>query len=71
MRLLAWLQRFYGFQHLKVKVGIAGQDDVRRLGTIRRDGLRMSIRIDANESWSPAEVVERIRELEAVGLLRG
>ena len=69
MRLLAWLQRFYGFQHLKVKVGIAGQDDVRRLRAIRRCvGSRMSIRIDANEAWTPAEVVERIRELEPVGL---
>jgi L-Ala-D/L-Glu epimerase len=69
MRLLALLQRLYGFHHLKVKVGIAGQDDVRRLRTIRRCvGGRMSIRIDANEAWTPAEVVERIRELEPAGL---
>ncbi len=69
MRLLAWLQRFYGFQHLKVKVGILGQDDVRRLRTIRKCvGSRMSIRIDANEAWTPAEVVDRIRALEPIGL---
>jgi len=28
----------------------------------------MDLRIDANEAWSPAEVVERIRELAPVGL---
>src|SRR5262249_54874290 len=50
---------------VKVKVGIAGQDDVRRLKEIRRWLFRrQDVRLDANEAWSSAEAVERIRELE-------
>jgi muconate cycloisomerase len=61
-----WL---YGFRQLKVKVGIAGQDDVDRLRSIRRRvGAAMDLRIDANEAWSSAEAVERIRALEPFGL---
>jgi muconate cycloisomerase len=57
--------RVYRFRQVKVKVGIAGQDDVRRLKSIRRwVGGRMDLRVDANEAWSPASVVARIRELE-------
>jgi L-alanine-DL-glutamate epimerase-like enolase superfamily enzyme len=68
-RAAAWMMRLYGFKHLKVKVGIAGQDDVRRLRIIRRRvGRGMSIRIDANEAWKPAEVVNRIRELVPYGI---
>src|SRR5688500_12827569 len=64
-RASAWAMRLYGFRHLKVKVGIAGQNDVERLTIIRRRvGRRMDIRIDANEAWAPAEAAERIRELE-------
>jgi muconate cycloisomerase len=57
-----WL---YGFRQVKVKVGIAGHDDVVRLRRLRRRlGRKFDIRVDANEAWSPAEVVERIRALE-------
>ena len=36
LRLSAWAMRLYGFRQLKVKVGIAGQDDVDRLRSIRK-----------------------------------
>jgi muconate cycloisomerase len=57
--------RLFLFQQIKVKVGIGGQDDVKRLRRIRR-WLRSDrdIRVDANEAWSSAEVVQRIQELE-------
>jgi L-Ala-D/L-Glu epimerase len=57
--------RVYRFRQIKVKVGIAGQDDARRLKSIRYwAGGRMDLRVDANEAWSPADVVPRIRALE-------
>lgn len=63
-RLAAWLMRLYRFRQVKVKVGMAGHDDAERLRIIRgRLGRRVDIRVDANEAWTPAEVVERIRAL--------
>jgi L-Ala-D/L-Glu epimerase / N-acetyl-D-glutamate racemase len=60
----AWALRMYGFRHIKVKVGIAGYDDVERLRRFRAAvGPRMDLRIDANEAYGPAEVVERIHAL--------
>lgn len=68
-RAAALMMRVYRFRQLKVKVGIAGYDDVSRLRNIRRcAGRSMDIRIDANEAWSPEEVVSRIRELEPFGI---
>ncbi|QDU63437.1 L-Ala-D/L-Glu epimerase [Planctomycetes bacterium Pan216] len=53
------------FFQCKIKVGTRGQDDVARLRRLRRFlGPWMNIRIDANEAWTPEEVVERIKELE-------
>jgi L-Ala-D/L-Glu epimerase len=69
LRIAAIKMRVYGFSHLKVKVGIAGQDDVRRLATIRRRvGKRMRIRIDANEAWTADNAVARIAELKSSNL---
>ena len=69
LRLIAWGYRLYGFDQIKLKVGLAGQDDVRRLGIIRRRvGPRIRIRIDANEAWRPAEAVRRIKDLEPLGI---
>jgi muconate cycloisomerase len=69
VRLAAWRMWVYRFRHIKVKVGIAGQDDVARLRRIRRRvGARTDLRVDANEAWLPAEAVERIRALEAFGI---
>jgi muconate cycloisomerase len=59
----------YRFAQVKVKVGIEGCDDVYRLRTIRgRLGSKVDLRVDANEAWTPAAVVERIRELEPFGI---
>jgi L-alanine-DL-glutamate epimerase-like enolase superfamily enzyme len=69
LRLVAWLQRLYGLAQIKVKVGIAGQDDVQRLATARRCvGSGVDLRVDANEAWAPDEVVARIRELVPFGI---
>src|SRR5262249_47277573 len=56
--------RIYGFHQVKVKVGTRGQDDPRRLRALRWIlGRRMDIRLDANEAWSPSELVERVGPL--------
>jgi muconate cycloisomerase len=69
LRFAAWVMRVYGFRQVKVKVGIAGHDDVARLRCLRRRlGRRIDVRVDANEAWSPAEAVERIRALEPFGI---
>jgi muconate cycloisomerase len=61
--------RLYRFHHIKVKVGMKGYNDPQRLRLIRRLlGPKVDLRVDANEAWSPAEVVERIRELEPYNL---
>ncbi len=65
LRLAAFILWFYGFHQVKVKVGIAGYDDARRLRSLRlRLGPRIDLRVDANEAWTPAEAADRIRELE-------
>jgi L-alanine-DL-glutamate epimerase-like enolase superfamily enzyme len=59
----------YGFHQVKIKVGIAGQNDVERLRVARKWlGRRIDIRIDANEAWRPEEVLDRIRELTPFGV---
>ncbi len=64
-RWAAWKMWIYGFGQLKIKVGIAGQDDVRRVGSIRRRvGAGMDLRVDANEAWGPGDVCRRILELK-------
>jgi L-alanine-DL-glutamate epimerase-like enolase superfamily enzyme len=61
--------RLAGFSQVKLKVGIAGQDDVKRTKTIRRWlGSKIALRVDANEAWKPDEVVARVRELEPFGI---
>jgi muconate cycloisomerase len=68
-RLYPLVYRLAGFSQVKLKVGIAGQDDVKRTQIIRRWlGRKIGLRIDANEAWSPAEVAGRIRELEPFGI---
>src|SRR6266545_4008735 len=52
--------RLAGFRQVKLKVGIEGQDDVKRTKTIRRWlGSKIDLRIDANEAWSPGEAAAR------------
>ena len=68
-RAMSLAYRLTRFRQVKVKVGIAGQDDRDRLKLIRRWlGPDMDIRLDANEAWSPDEVADRITELEPFGI---
>ena len=65
LALLARLYRYTGFRHVKIKVGIAGQDDPKRVGTLRRIlGPDRQIRVDANEAWALDEAVKRLGELK-------
>jgi L-Ala-D/L-Glu epimerase / N-acetyl-D-glutamate racemase len=69
LRLVAWGYRVYGFNQIKLKVGIPGLDDFNRLKLIRkRVGLRVRLRVDANEAWRPAEASKRIKDLESFGI---
>lgn len=63
-RISALKMRLYGFRHCKVKVGVAGADDARRLQCIRFWlGWRTDIRLDANEAWHAGELCERLAPL--------
>ncbi len=65
IRLQSFGMRLYGFHQIKVKVGVAGQDDVARLRGIRSGGgWNIDLRIDANEAWPAAEAVKRILDLK-------
>jgi L-alanine-DL-glutamate epimerase-like enolase superfamily enzyme len=65
----AFVFRIYRFRQVKIKVGMEGYDDSHRLGMVRRWGGRgIDVRLDANEAWTPANVVERIRTLEPFGI---
>ena len=56
--------RIYGFSHCKIKVGLPGVDDYRRVSRFRRWlGRRMDLRLDANEAWPAAEVRQRVEQL--------
>jgi len=68
-RLLALYYRIQGFRQIKVKVGIPGIDDAKRLRMLRRVlGSKREIRLDANEAWSPGAVLNRIQSLERFGI---
>jgi L-Ala-D/L-Glu epimerase / N-acetyl-D-glutamate racemase len=68
-RLVPLIYRVAGFAQVKLKVGIAGQDDVKRTRLVRRWlGSKIDLRVDANEAWPAAVVVERIRQLEPFGI---
>jgi L-alanine-DL-glutamate epimerase-like enolase superfamily enzyme len=55
-----------GYDTLKVKVG-TGDDDA-RLAAVREAHPEATIRVDANEAWSPREAVDRIETLAAYDL---
>ena len=56
--------RAFGFRQVKVKVGTAGQSDVRNLSRVRRVvGSRVDIRLDANEAWQGDSVVNQVQPL--------
>ena len=59
-RVSAWKMRIYGFHQVKIKVGVAGQDDPARLKTLRRSSAERWIsestptRHGASRNWSSA-----------------
>ncbi len=69
LRLAAWKYWVFGFQQMKVKVGIEGQEDRARLQVLRsRMGKKIDFRIDANEAWHRDNVVAKIQELQDLGI---
>jgi len=68
-RLVSLAYWWTGFKQVKVKVGLPGRDDARRLKVIRGWlGSKMDIRVDANEAWMAGDVAGRIRALEPFGV---
>lgn len=64
LRLKALVQRWYGFEQCKVKVGREGDDDPSRLRTIRRwMGWDVDLRLDVNGGWRPDEALQRLEPL--------
>jgi muconate cycloisomerase len=64
----ALLMRLNGMRQIKIKVGVAGQDDAARLRRLRRAlGSRTDIRLDANEAWHLPELKDRVAPLLAFG----
>ncbi|MGI6283454.1 dipeptide epimerase [Caproicibacterium lactatifermentans] len=58
-----------GFHILKIKVGLEPQLDLQRLTSVRRAvGPDITIRVDANQGWTPAQAVRLIRSMEDAGL---
>jgi L-alanine-DL-glutamate epimerase-like enolase superfamily enzyme len=54
-----------GFSILKIKVGGDPEEDLRRVAEIRGAvGPDVSLRLDANQAWSPKEAVALIRRIE-------
>ena len=57
--------RAYGFRQCKVKVGANGETDARRLATVRQwIGPYVDLRVDANEAWTPENMIAFARLLE-------
>jgi L-alanine-DL-glutamate epimerase-like enolase superfamily enzyme len=64
---VAWAER--GFATAKVKVAGAGHDGIARVAAVRAAvGDRLALRVDFNESLTPAEAAPFIRRLEPYAL---
>ncbi len=58
-----------GFRILKIKVGKDSHQDVERLTAIRKAvGRDITLRLDANQGWSPRQAVSIISSLEDAGV---
>jgi L-alanine-DL-glutamate epimerase-like enolase superfamily enzyme len=58
-----------GFAVLKIKVGLDAAADVARVRAIRTAvGPGVTLRLDANQGWSPRQAVRVISEIESEGL---
>ena len=61
-----WL---YGFQQVKLKVGVAGVDDRTALRRVRRIlGREKDVRIDANEAWTCGNLEAHLAPLIPMGI---
>ena len=69
--LLAQIESFLaqGYRSIKMKIGRDPHEDLDRVMAVRKlVGPSVGIRVDANQKWSPPEVVRRIRLLERADL---
>ena len=67
--LKSWLARLYGFQQLKLKVGVQGVDDAESVARVRRAvGSKMDLRLDANEAWSCSDLERIVASLRVFGI---
>lgn len=59
-----------GFRQIKVRIAVGGfEQDLARLRRLReRAGPSVSIAVDANGAWDADEAIEKLRELEPIGL---
>lgn len=61
--------RLFGFQQVKVKVGVPGVDDEQLLHRLRRLlGASFDLRIDANEAWTCEILAARLEKLLPYGI---
>ena len=69
--LLAQIESFLaqGYRSIKMKIGRDPHEDLDRVMAVRKlVGPSVGIRVDANQKWSPPEVIRRIRLLERADL---
>jgi L-alanine-DL-glutamate epimerase-like enolase superfamily enzyme len=69
--LLAQIESFLaqGYRSIKMKIGRDPHEDLDRVMAVRKlVGPSTGIRVDANQKWSPPEVIRRIRLLERADL---
>ncbi len=57
-----------GFTTLKVKVGADFEEEQKALETLRRHFSDVSIRIDANQSWSKEEAIQNLNALKSLNI---
>lgn len=58
-----------GYKNLKIKVGKESKADIERIQAIRKAvGAEITLRVDANQGWSPKEAVVTLRKMEDLGL---
>lgn len=63
-RLKSWLAKWYGFQQLKLKVGVNGVDDVESVRRVRKTiGRSIDLRLDANEAWHASNLESMLAPL--------
>ncbi len=63
MREKTQLARERGYGILKVKLGTGRDEEI--IETVRAEAPEATIRVDANEAWSPREAIEKIEALAA------